>query len=158
MSLVTVLVAEDNSDDYLILEHAFERASFIADRRRVRDGLEAKAYLAGQVPFSNRALHPMPSLVIADLKMPRMNGLELLHWTRRQPIIKRIPFVILSASGRQADVDAAYESCVNSYHVKPNRLDDLISLLRHLRDYWFNDARRPDIADDFVAAPGTSVS
>ena len=145
MSLFTILIAEDNCDDYLLLEHAFEKANFAANKKHARDGLEAKAYLAGEGEFSNRLSNPIPSLIMADLKMPRMNGFELLHWTRQQPLIKRIPFIVLSASGSPADVTAAYEGFVNSYHVKPSRLEDLITLLKHVRAYWFKASIRPDI-------------
>jgi CheY-like chemotaxis protein len=147
MSLFTILIAEDNCDDYLMLEHAFVKADFAANKKHARDGLEAKAYLAGEGEFANRLSNPMPSLIMADLKMPRMNGFELLRWTRAQPLIKRIPFIVLSASGNPADVTAAYEGFVNSYHVKPSRLEDLILLLRHLRAYWFKATVRPDLTE-----------
>jgi CheY-like chemotaxis protein len=145
MAVLTVLVAEDNADDYLLLEYAFKRANFEARRMRVRDGLEAKAYLAGEGDFGNRQTSPLPALILADLKMPRMNGLELLQWTRNQPVLKRIPFVLLSASASPLDITAAYESFANCYHVKPSRLEDLIELMRKMADYWFKASARPEI-------------
>jgi CheY-like chemotaxis protein len=150
MSLFTILVAEDNSDDYLMLEHAFGKAEFVAEKHRARDGVEAKQYLAGEGRFSDRNASPLPELILADLKMPRMNGLELLRWTRQQPIIKRIPFIMLSASAYQADVTAAYEGFANAYHVKPSRLDDLIDLLRQLRSYWFDTSIRPELPANWL--------
>jgi len=143
--LFTVLVAEDNLDDYLLLEHAFERAEFAANRQHVRDGEEAKAYLRGDGEFGDRNLYPLPQLIVADLKMPRMNGLELLHWARQQPIIKLIPFVFLSASGDVDDVRAAYEGFANAYHIKPSRLEDLIILVGEVRTYWFRLSVRPEL-------------
>lgn len=152
MSPFTVLVVEDNHDDYLLLDHAFKKADFASNRKHVCDGVEAKAYLAGEGSFADREAHPLPVLIIADLKMPRMNGIELLAWTRKQPILKRIPFVMLSSSGNPRDVTAAYETFANSYHVKPNRLEDLILLLKHLRTYWFKASARPEIPGDYVPA------
>jgi len=148
MSIVTVLIAEDNADDYLMLEYAFEKANFRAKRIRARDGVEARAYLAGEGRFGDRELNPFPSLILADLKMPRMNGLELLRWTRAQPVIRRIPFIVLSASANSRDVTNAYEACVNSYHVKPSRLEDLILLIQQLAEYWFEASARPEISED----------
>ena len=145
MAVLTVLVAEDNADDYLLLEYAFKQANFMARRMRVRDGLEAKAYLAGEGDFGNRQTSPLPSLILADLKMPRMTGLELLQWTRNQPVLKRIPFVLLSASASPLDITAAYESFANCYHVKPSRLEDLIELMKKMADYWFKASARPEI-------------
>ena len=144
--MYTILIAEDNADDYFLLEHAFKRAGFTADKKRVRDGIEARAYLAGEGKYSNRATSPLPTLIISDLKMPRMNGLELLRWARRQPFIKRIPFILLSGSGSSRDVTSAYDNFANSYHVKPSRLEDLVTLLKELRTYWFKTSIRPDAA------------
>ncbi len=145
MSVLTVLIAEDNADDYLLLEYAFKRADFGARRIRVRDGVEAKAYLAGEGDFGNRQASPLPSLILADLKMPRMNGLELLQWTRAQPVLKRIPFLVLSASASPLDIAAAYESFANCYHVKPSRLEDLIELIKKMAEYWFKASARPEL-------------
>src|SRR5947209_2817525 len=114
MAVDTILIVEDSSDDYFVLEHAFTRAEFTAKRRRVRDGVEACAYLLGEEKFSDRSRNPIPALIISDLKMPRMNGLELLRWARQQPIIKRIPFILLSGYGSASDVTEAYENFANS--------------------------------------------
>lgn len=152
LSLFTILVVEDNHDDYLLLDHAFKKAEFSGRRKHARDGLEAKAYLSGEGTFANRQANPLPVLIIADLKMPRMNGIELLAWTRKQPVIKRIPFVMLSSSGSPRDVTAAYESFANSYHVKPSRLEDLILLLKYLRTYWFKASARPEVPENYVAS------
>ncbi len=147
----TILIAEDNPDDYFVLEYAFGRAEFIANRVRVQDGKEARAYLAGAGHYSNRVAHPIPALVISDLKMPRMNGLELLRWTRQQPLLKRLPFILLSASGNPTDVSAAYEDFANSYHVKPSRVEEeLIELLQYVRAYWFKASVRPEIPGDYL--------
>lgn len=146
----SILIAEDNRDDYFILEHALKRAKLNAPRWRVRDGVEAQHYLTGEPPFSDRIHHPLPGLIISDLKMPRVNGLELLRWTRRQPLIKRIPFIILSASGNVKDIDEAYEGFANSYHVKPSRLEDLVVLVQRIRAYWFAASVRPQIPAEFV--------
>lgn len=159
MNLLTILIAEDNADDYFILEYALKAAEFGGRRMRARDGVEARAYLLGEGDFGNRAANPLPSLILADLKMPRMNGLELLQWARTQPVIKRIPFIVLSASRSTADVSAAYDSYVSSYHVKPSRIEDLVMLLKELATYWFEASVRPEIpASKLPPCSGTPES
>src|ERR1051325_10991641 len=122
MAFAKILIAEDSDTDYFLLERAFRRAEISARLFRVRDGVEAKHHLAA----GNRDDYPMPDLILADLKMPRCNGLELLAWLRSQPVLKRIPCLIFTASRSQADINLAYELFTNSYLVKPSRYEDLI--------------------------------
>jgi len=134
----TILIAEDNPDDYLLVELACRRADIDGPLVRVSDGSEARDYLKGEGGFRDRSRYPLPTLVLADLKMPRMNGLELLDWLRAQPGLKRIPFIILSASGHLSDINTAYDLFANSYLVKPMTLDELTELLKEVRKYWLD--------------------
>src|SRR5438046_3907979 len=104
MSLAKILVAEDNDNDFFLLERAFLRAEVPARLWRARDGVEAKQHLAAL----DREAYPVPDLVLADIKMPRCNGLELLAWLRSQPVLKRIPCLIFTASRSQTDINRAY--------------------------------------------------
>src|SRR5437773_9653632 len=132
MALAKILIAEDSDNDFILLERAFRGADLRARMFRVRDGVEAKEHLAA----SDRDAYPMPDLILADLKMPRCNGLELLAWLRAQPILKRIPCLIFTSSRAQADINRAYELFTNSYLVKPSRYEDLIVVLQQLKEYW----------------------
>jgi CheY-like chemotaxis protein len=139
----TILIAEDNDDDYFLVKLACHRAGVELPLFRVVDGLEAQDYLLGTGNFADRQKFPLPRIVIADLKMPRRNGMEFLQWMRAQPAFKRIPFIFLSASGHQSDIDRAYDLFANSYLVKPIRLDQLTDLLKEVKTYWLDMNRDP---------------
>src|SRR5436190_8661740 len=102
----------------------------------VRDGLEALDYLQGEQPFDDRQRHPIPNLLLLDLKMPRMDGFEVLEWLRRHPVLGRLLVVVLSASPREEDITRAYALGANSYLVKPNDATELNELIMRLEKYW----------------------
>ena len=140
----TILVVEDDPNDYSLVELACRRADIYMPLVRVDDGVQAREYLSSEGAFADRGRFPIPKIILADLKMPRMSGLELLAWLRSQPTLKCIPFVVLSASAQENDIAAAYELGANSYLVKPMKLDDLTSLLRQFKIYWLELNRYPD--------------
>jgi len=110
-----VLLIEDDPNDRLILEHAFERAAPGVRLRTVADGEEAVAYLLGEGPYADREAHPLPKVILLDLKLPRKSGLEVLEWIREQPPLSRIPVLVLSSSQERGDIDLAYALGANSY-------------------------------------------
>ena len=131
-----VLVAEDIEEDFLMLQRAFEQARITARLHWARDGREAKAYLEGAGEFSGRPEHPLPAVILADLKMPAMNGFDLLLWIKQQPYLKRIPVVMLTGSDRNPDINRAYDLGASSYLVKPHRFEDLQKMSESLKNYW----------------------
>lgn len=133
----TVLLVEDDPDDVFFIRNAFERAG-IADAPRVaRDGEEASAYLLGQGAFSDRRLNPAPSLVLLDLKLPRLSGLEFLAWRARQEArLRSIPVVVLTSSQSPEDLAKAYELGANSYLVKPLESAAQLEMVKTLHRYW----------------------
>lgn len=140
-----VLIAEDSHDDYFLIQRAFQKAEIQADLRWVKDGTEAKAYFTGEGVFADRAEYPLPVLVLADLKMPRMSGFELLSWVRAQPHLRRIPIVVLTSSSQNPDVNRAYDMGANSYLVKPGKFEDLLNMSRALKTYWLTLNQNPDL-------------
>lgn len=147
MSEGTVLLVEDNPDDFFLVEEAFKRAELPARLRWVKNGLEGKDYLLGKAKFLDRLENPLPNLALVDLKMPAMSGFELLEWIRNQPFLKRMPVVVLTSSERSPDVNRAYDLGANSYLVKPSSLKDLVHMVQSLRHYWLKLNRNPEFSD-----------
>jgi len=131
-----ILLAEDNSTDALMVRRAFTKAGVRGTLDVVEDGDRAVDYLSGRGPFADRARHPLPVLLLLDLKLPRRSGLEVLGWVRQQPGLKRLPVVVLTSSEENADINTAYDLGANSYLVKPVDCDALLNLVKGLGLYW----------------------
>ena len=139
-----VLLVEDDPDHVLLIQRAFGKANLVNPLRVVRDGEDAVAYLAGTGPYSDRSRHPLPSLILLDLKLPRKSGLEVLAWLRGEPQVKFIPVVVLSSSSEGPDVEKAYALGVNSYLVKPVNFGDLLEMVKSIGMYWLILNRNAD--------------
>jgi CheY-like chemotaxis protein len=126
------LLVEDDENDFILLKRALLRVDGDAQLQWVKDGAEAKEYLLGEGRFSNRSVHPVPSVVLSDLKMPRCSGLELVQWVRQQGTFSTLPFIMFSASDQPTDVGLAYEDGANWYLAKPSTFDELVEMLRRL--------------------------
>src|SRR5678815_3906678 len=125
MEGLTVLLAEDNEDDAHLVQLAMTRASIRQPMQHVCDGVEVVEYLCAKGRYADREKFPFPRVLITDLKMPRMNGFEVLEWLSRHPECSVIPSVVLSASAHEADVDQAYSLGASAYFRKPATLDEL---------------------------------
>ena len=131
-----ILVAEDQANDAFILERAFNKTGAKATLHFVRDGKEAIDYLEGQEVFSDRNAYPMPTLLLLDLKMPKMDGFDVLEWVRSQRSLRRLLVVVFSSSEEIGDINRAYDLGANSYLVKPADFDELLKLAEDLGRYW----------------------
>jgi len=136
MNRPTILHIEDDPNDVLLLEHACRKASVSCDIRRVADGDEAIAYLRGIDGFADREKFPLPRLILLDLKMPRLNGFDVLEWLGKHDKFRTVPVVVLSSSNHDADLKRAYELGVNSYLIKPVSFDSLVEIVKAIHDYW----------------------
>ena len=143
---LVILVAEDDPNDLALLRHAVRETQLPVHLSVVRDGEEAIEYLRGNGHFADRARHPLPDLLLLDLKMPRVTGLEVLRWLRRHRECAKIPTIMLSGSGLEADVEEAYRLGVNTYFTKPNELGKLSELLHLLIQYWARSQRPQHVA------------
>lgn len=141
-----ILLVEDDPDDVFFLEEAFKRAGLACALRVARDGEEAVAYLLGQGAYADRRLHPLPALVLLDLKLPRKSGLEVLERCRKEPELRRIPIVVLTSSQSNEDLTRAYELGANSYLVKPLDADAQLELVKTFGAYWIGLNKVPDAA------------
>jgi len=129
-------VVEDNLDDALLMIRAFARADIHTPLPILKSGDEAIAYLAEASSSDSRLRLHGPSLVLLDLELPGKSGFEVLAWIRRQPMLRRLPVVILSTSSDLDRVYRAYELGANSYLVKPATLKDLVELVSGVQRFW----------------------
>jgi CheY-like chemotaxis protein len=144
---VSVMLVEDNPDDVLLVRRAFARLGFDHPLIAVSDGQAAIDYLDGRDGFADRGAHPLPAMILLDLKLPKVSGHEVLSWLRAQEILRRIPVVILSTSDERSDVNRAYDLGANSYLRKPVSFDALIEILTRLNVYWLMSNEPPDLVE-----------
>ncbi len=143
MNPCPILYVEDEETDVLLLQHVLSRAGISNLLKTVKDGKAAKDYLAGNPPYTDRRLYPLPGLVLLDLNLPYWSGFEVLEWIRQQPTLRRLPVVVFSSSSRPDDVARAYDAGANAYLVKPNALAELTTQVLALRDFWLQQNQFP---------------
>jgi CheY-like chemotaxis protein len=131
-----ILIAEDDENDVIILERALRQAGFMNPFYVCRDGTEVVAYLRREGEFADQQRFPSPRLLITDLKMPRMSGMEVLKWLHDHPECNVIPRIVLTASRQISDIQEAYKWGVNSYLAKPGSYKRLTEMLKLLFEYW----------------------
>lgn len=132
-----ILHADDDENDVIFLNYVFKDAHIKNPLRSVADGREVVDYLSDQGEFADRAQYPLPGLVLLDLKMPRLNGLETLQWIRSQPEFRLLVVIMFTASAHQNDINEAYRRGANSFIIKPAGTDKLTELMKALHTYWF---------------------
>jgi len=133
---IEILLVEDQPDDVRLAMHAF-RTFDIADRVHVlQDGAEAIAFLLCTPPYEHRATHEPPRLVLLDLHLPKVDGLEVLRCLKSDPRTQRIPIVVLTSSRQESDLLESYRLGANSYIVKPVDFEVFLSVVRELGRYW----------------------
>lgn len=140
-----VLLVEDDPCDARLIVRAFSKARIINPVETVTDGEMAVAYLSGQPPYDDRTRYPLPVLVLLDLKLPKLDGFEVLRWVRSHSMLRRLPIVVLTSSSLSADVGKAYELGANSYLVKPVGTNELIDLLKTVELYWLVTNVKPTL-------------
>ena len=141
--MLPVLLVDDNPDDVLLMRRAFRATSITAPLVVVNGGAAAIEYLSGAEPYSDRTAHPLPLLMLLDLKMPRVSGFDVLTWLRKQPTLKRLPVVVLTSSSQEEDVNRAYDLGVNSYIVKASSLKQIAEVAAQIDAYWLKLNQRP---------------
>ena len=139
-----ILLVEDNPDDVLLVCKAVQSTMAGIKIHVVGNGQEAIRYLEGEGPFGDRQSHPFPDIVLLDLKMPLVNGFEVLRWLRAQPRLKRLPVIVLSGSAQQSDTVQAYECGANSYLIKPSNFSDLLQTMKTVGDFWLGGTKLPE--------------
>jgi len=139
-----ILLVEDREDDIALICQAFSKAYVANPLQIVRNGEEAIAYLEGEGKYSNREEYPLPELMLLDLKMPRVDGFEVLWWVRSRPNLAALRIVVLTSSESIRDVNLAYSLGANSFMVKPMDFEDVIQMSKFLTAYWLHMSKTPE--------------
>jgi CheY-like chemotaxis protein len=139
-----VLLAEDEEHDVFFMERAFGKAGIVSPLIALPDGREVIAYLKGEGSYSDRRRYPEPRLLLLDLKMPLVDGFEVLSWIRQQPGLRELlPILVLSSSDQPADRERAIKLGAHEYLVKPSDFNSLIVLARELKRRWLDPLNAP---------------
>jgi len=131
-----ILIAEDDENDAYILQRGLRAAGFHNPFHISPDGADAVRYLKGEAPYADRGKHRFPRIIITDLKMPNMDGFELLEWLKEHGDCNVIPCLVLSSSQQPRDVQRAYRLGANSYLMKPPTFEELVEHLQLVLRYW----------------------
>jgi CheY-like chemotaxis protein len=134
-SVQTILLAEDNANDAELTLAALREHRIANDIIVVRDGASALDYLYRRGEFHDRQPDP-PGLILLDLKMPKVDGLEVLQAVKSDPALRSLPIVILTSSREEADLVRSYRLGVNAYVVKPVVFQDFMDAVKVLGQFW----------------------
>jgi CheY-like chemotaxis protein len=132
---IPILLVEDDENDILITKRAFDRYNLKNTLYVARDGEEALDFIYRRGDFEDESI-PTPGLILLDINMPRMNGIEVLRHLKKDPEKKRIPIVMLTTSRREQDKIESYNLGVNSYVVKPVDFNKFIEAVTTINLYW----------------------
>ena len=123
-------------DDLFLMHRALKKAAVTNPVYIARDGQEVIDYLEGQGPYADRKTYPLPGLLLLDLKMPRVDGFDVLAWVKSHAAFDALPTVVLSGSGLEEDLLKAKGLGADDYQVKPTAPDELIPIVHELHSRW----------------------
>jgi CheY-like chemotaxis protein len=140
---ITIVVADDDTEDCMLIREAFEESRLANDLRFVHDGEELLDYLHRRGQYGHPSEAPRPGLILLDLTMPKLDGREALRQIKADPSLRQIPIVVLTTSGAEEDIFRSYDLGVNSYVTKPVTFESLVHVVRVLGAYWFEIVELP---------------
>lgn len=133
----SILIAEDDSDDTVLVENAFQEISTSYNLFSVRDGVELLNFLRHQGGFLDATSNPRPDLILLDLNMPRMDGRQALAEIKTDPELRGIPVVVLSNSDVHEDILRTYDLGAAGFIIKPQTSEDMLEVVKVINQYWF---------------------
>jgi two-component system response regulator len=149
-----ILQVEDDPNDVFFLKHAMRKAGVANPIQVAADGQQAIDYLAGAGKYADRDLYPMPCLVLLDLKLPYVMGLEVLTWIRLHPQSESLVVIILSASTESTDVATAYQLGANAFLSKPPEANKLETIVKAIKDFWLtHNLLPPEVRVEILTGP-----
>jgi CheY-like chemotaxis protein len=131
-----ILLIEDNRMDIELTLDAFKEAHLKNTVEVAQNGQEALDYLFGRGKYTDRETFPIPNLILLDLKLPGIDGFEVLRQIKSTPVLKRLPVVVLTSSKEEGDRALTYDIGANSYLVKPVSFDGFLRVVREIEGYW----------------------
>ncbi|MBI5017510.1 MAG: response regulator [Deltaproteobacteria bacterium] len=137
---VEILLVEDNPGDVRLTREALKEGKICNNLHVVLDGVEALAYVRRQGPYAEAV---KPDLILLDLNLPRKNGLEVLDELKADEDLRRIPVVVLTTSSAEKDVMASYNLHANCFVTKPVDMDQFITVVKSVEDFWFSIVKLP---------------
>ncbi len=140
---VTILMADDDEDDHILVRDALAESQLPIDLHIVSNGEELLNYLYNRGLYSDKSQAPRPGLILLDLNMPKKNGLEVLKDIKTDPILRRIPVIVLSTSNDQQDIYQTYDLGANSFITKPVTFAALVEIMKNIGKYWFEIVQLP---------------
>lgn len=140
---IKLLIADDDADDRMLIEDAFQECRLHNERDYVEDGVELLEYLRAEGKWSHRDKSDLPGVILLDLNMPRMDGRAALTQLKADPMLKRVPVVVLTTSKAEEDILRTYDLGVNSFISKPVTFDGLLDVVRTLNHYWIEVVQLP---------------
>lgn len=144
-----ILLVEDNPDDIDLTLFALTQSNIMNEVVVARDGVEALDYLFGRGRDVQRDLRQMPQVILLDLKLPRLDGLEVLRQIRADPRTRRLPVIILTSSNEEQDLVASYNLGANSYIRKPVDFGQFVEAVKQLGLYWLVLNQIPPVEGQF---------
>ncbi len=139
----TILLVEDNPDDEELTLRALRKSGVKEPVVVARDGPEALDYLFATGAWKERDAQDTPRVVLLDLKLPKLSGLDVLRRMREDPRTRRVPVVVLTSSTEERDIEQCYDLGANSYVRKPVEFDEFLEFIRNLGNYWLKLNARP---------------
>jgi two-component system response regulator len=142
----TILLVEDNPDDEALALRAFRTSEYVSRVVVVRDGAEALDYLFRKGQYASRDTSDQPRLILLDMKLPKLDGLDVLRCIRQDERTRYHPVVLMTSSRQESDILAGYSLGANSYPQKPVNFDEFVDAMRSLSRYWMQINRTPNLA------------
>jgi CheY-like chemotaxis protein len=141
----SILLVEDNPMDVELILDAFKEARLNNKIQVAGNGKEALDFLFGKEKYADRKEFPLPDIILLDLKMPGVDGHEVLRQVKTADTLKRIPVIILTSSQEEGDRAMSYDNGANSYLVKPVSFDTFLGVVKQVTDYWLTLNIRPPL-------------
>ncbi len=149
-----ILLVDDNRMDVELALDAFREVRLANQIEVASNGQQALDYLFGQGDYADRARYPLPALTLLDLKMPGIDGFDVLRRLKETPLLKRIPVVILTSSREEGDRALSYDTGANSYLVKPVSFTKFVEVVKQIEGYWLTLNAAPPLPMDEAGIHG----